>query len=90
MFDSVNTETTSSASNLFGEVISAIGKSIKIQTTRNDLLTELSMLAEVVEPKTLPPAFNYLLIEGAGSRVMQKYERRERRQSRSTREYSQR
>jgi DNA polymerase-3 subunit beta len=70
MFDSVNTETTGSASNLFGEVIGAIGKSIKIQTTRNDLLTELSLLAEVVEPKNLLPAFNYLLIEGAGRRAM--------------------
>jgi DNA polymerase-3 subunit beta len=70
MFDSVSTETTGSASNLFGEVIGAIGKSIKIQTTRNDLLTELSLLAEIVEPKNLLPAFNYLLIEGVGSRVI--------------------
>ena len=41
MFDSVNTETTGSASNLFGKVIGASGKSIKIQTTHNDLLAEL-------------------------------------------------
>jgi DNA polymerase III subunit beta len=70
MFDGVSTETTGSASNLFGEVIGAIGRSIKIQTTRNELLTELNLLAEVVEPKNLLPAFNYLLIEGAGSRVI--------------------
>ncbi|MGH9936736.1 MAG: hypothetical protein ACREAM_10855 [Blastocatellia bacterium] len=41
MFDSLNTETTGAASNLFGEVVGAIGKTIKIQITRNALLAEL-------------------------------------------------
>ena len=70
MFDSLNTETTGAASNLFGEVVGAIGKTIKIQIIRNALLAELSLLAEVVEPKSLLPSFNYLLIEAARGRVI--------------------
>jgi len=70
MFDSLNTETTGAASNLFGEVVGAIGKTIKIQITRSALLAELSLLAEVVEPKSLLPSFNYLLIEAARGRVI--------------------
>jgi hypothetical protein len=60
MFDSVNTETTGASSNLFGEVVGAIGKTIKIQIARNALLAELSLLAEVVEPKGLMPSLNYM------------------------------
>jgi DNA polymerase-3 subunit beta len=70
MFDSANTEMTGASSNLFGEVIGAIGKSIKIQIARNALLAELSLLAEVVEPKGLMPSLNYLLIEAARNRVI--------------------
>jgi DNA polymerase III subunit beta len=70
MFDSANTETTGAASNLFGEVVSPIGKTIKIQIARNTLLAELSLLAEVVEPKSLLQSFNYLLIEAARNRVI--------------------
>jgi len=70
MFDSANTETTGASSNLFGEVVGAIGKSIKIQIARNALLAELSLLAEVVEPKGLMPSLNYLLIEADRNRVI--------------------
>jgi len=70
MFDSVNTETTGASSNLFGEVVGPIGKTIKIQIARNALLAELSLLAEVVEPKSLLRSFNYLLVEAARGRVI--------------------
>ena len=70
MFDIVGAETTGASSNLFGEVVGAIGKTIKIQIARNALLAELSLLAEVVEPKGLMPSLNYLLIEAANDRVV--------------------
>jgi len=70
MFDSVNNETTGVSSNLFGEVVGAIRKTIKIQIARNALLGELSLLAEVVKPKSLLPSFNYLLVEAARDRVI--------------------
>jgi len=70
MFDSVGAETTGASSNLFGEVVGAIGKTIKIQIARNALLAELGLLAEVVEPKSLMPSLNYLLIEAARNRVI--------------------
>lgn len=56
--------------NLFGEAVSAIGKNIKIQIPRNTLLAELNLLADIIEPKSLKPAFNYLLIEAAHDRVI--------------------
>jgi hypothetical protein len=70
MFESVGAETTGASSNLFGEVVGAIGKTIKIQIARNALLAELSLLAEVVEPKGLMPSLNSLLIEAARNRVI--------------------
>jgi DNA polymerase-3 subunit beta len=70
MFDSVGAETTVASSNLFGEVVGATGKTVKIQVARNALLAELSLLAEVVEPKGLTPSLNYLLIEAARDRVI--------------------
>ncbi len=70
MFDSSYTETTGAASNLFGEMVGAIGKTIKIHIARNDLLAELGLLAEIVEPKSLLPTLNYLLIEAARDRLI--------------------
>jgi DNA polymerase III subunit beta len=70
MFDSVNNETTGVSSNLFGEVVGAIGKTIKIQIARNPVLAELGLLAEALEPKSLLPSFNHLLIEAARGRVI--------------------
>jgi DNA polymerase III subunit beta len=70
MIDSVGADTTGAASNLFGEVVGAIGKTVKIQLARNALLAELGLLAEVVEPKGLMPSLNYLLIEAVRNRVI--------------------
>ncbi|MGE0131520.1 MAG: DNA polymerase III subunit beta [Blastocatellales bacterium] len=70
MFDSSYNETTGAASNLFGEVVGAVGKTIKIHIARNDLLAELSLLVEIVEPKSLLPTLSYLLIEAARDRLI--------------------
>lgn len=43
---------------------------IKIHIARNDLLAELSLPAEIVEPKSLLPTLSYLLIEAARDRLI--------------------
>ena len=53
MFDGMNTETTGAVSGLFGEVVGATGKNIKFHIARDVFLTELSLLADIVEPKSL-------------------------------------
>jgi hypothetical protein len=53
MFESVGAETVVSTSNLFGNVGGAVGKSFKIQITRNDLLSETIIIGGNEQSATL-------------------------------------
>ncbi len=70
MYDSVNVGMADKTQVLFAQVAGGTGSAIEIHIGRNNLLAELGLLAEIIEPKGLLPAFNYLLIEAAGDRVV--------------------
>jgi len=70
MFASTQETIAPPANNLFTLVADgAPSRNIKLSITRNDLRTELDLLAEVVEAKQVYPLFSYLRLEALTDRV---------------------